>query len=74
MMLASLSRESKEGREREREREREKRGRKRWGHRLVFYDNYECKNKEVFVSFLEDVWECGSGCFSNSFSCRNTCQ
>jgi len=51
-MLASLSRESKEGREREREREREKRGRKRWGHRLVFYDNYECKNKEVFVSFL----------------------
>ena len=23
---------------------------------------------------FEGVWECGSGCFSNSFSCRNTCQ
>jgi hypothetical protein len=48
MMLASLSRESKEGRERG----REKRRRERWGHRLVFYDNCECKNKEVFVSFF----------------------
>jgi hypothetical protein len=27
-----------------------------------------------FQEDLEDVWECGSGCFSNSFSCRNTCQ
>ena len=23
---------------------------------------------------LECVWQCGSGCFSNSFSCQNTCQ
>jgi hypothetical protein len=20
------------------------------------------------------VWQCGSGCFSNNFSCRNACQ
>jgi len=23
---------------------------------------------------IQGVWQCGSGCFSNSFSCRNTCQ
>jgi len=26
------------------------------------------------AKFLECVWQCGCGCFSNSFSCQNTCQ
>ena len=24
--------------------------------------------------FLERVWQCGYGCFSNNFSCQNACQ
>jgi hypothetical protein len=24
--------------------------------------------------FLERVWQCSCGCFSNNFSCQNTCQ
>jgi len=23
---------------------------------------------------LKSVWQCGSGCFSNNFLCRNACQ
>jgi len=26
------------------------------------------------ILHLERVWQCGCGCFSNNFSCRNTCQ
>jgi hypothetical protein len=31
-------------------------------------------NKKKKASSYERVWQCGYGCFSNSFSCRNTCQ
>ena len=26
------------------------------------------------TQLIEGVWECGSGCFSNNFSCRKACQ
>jgi hypothetical protein len=26
------------------------------------------------TKYLARVWQCGCGCFSNSFSCRNACQ
>jgi len=28
----------------------------------------------LFLIHIERVWQCGCGCFSNSFSCRNACQ
>jgi len=27
-----------------------------------------------YYVYLEHVWQCGSGCFSNNFLCRNACQ
>jgi hypothetical protein len=41
-----------------------------WKSLITFLSFICCVN----ISDEERVWQCGCGCFSNSFSCWNTCQ